>query len=69
MMKLVQTSRGYIHLSSGNYTGSENVVASRVPSKHTKTVFDTTGLFPRIEIPHWTGPSTTRVNIGDLNVN
>lgn len=67
MATIIQNANGYTHLSTGKYTGVDNPMSIRSSSRPTSVQFDTSSLFPRVEIPDWTGDSTIHVNIGDMN--
>lgn len=68
MTTIVQNSNGFTHFSDGKYSGQDCPMSMRSSSRPTQTVFDTSALFARVDIPHWTGKSTTHINIGDMNV-
>ena len=67
MTTIVQNSNGFTHFSDGKYSGQDCPMSMRSSSCPAQTIFDTSALFARVDIPRWTGKSTTHINIGDMN--
>lgn len=66
MSTIIENTNGFTHLSDGKYSGADSTMSTRVSGGPTAVKFDTSALFPHVDIPEWAGQRSIHVNIGDL---